>query len=393
MNKDPNIRDYISIIVKWRNIVLFNVITISLLAVIVSLVLPKKYTSTGRLLPPLLSSESMGMSQISSMLTGAGLPFGMGATPSDLFSALLKSRTVLDGVIEECELKSYYRKKTMVETRKYLLEVTNIEVSPEGIISISVTDKNANIAAKIVNSYITCLDRLNRKTSMTVGKRNRIFLEERLDEVKKELKTAEDSLKKFQERRHIISLPDELKEAVSIMSTLLAGKIQKEMKLGMIKMYATGENPEVVRMEKELSLIDKQIRDMGYEPDLDKFGVGFSIPLKDVPEASLNLARLMRDVEVKQKVFAVLTEHYEQAKLQEVRDTPTLEVLDKPEPSEKRSFPKRTRIVIIAFVLSLFVGIGLAFFSEYTDRIKDNDEGKKWQEIGKELKKGLFKKI
>lgn len=392
MNKDPNIRDYISIIVKWRNIVLFNVIAISLLAVIVSLVLPKKYTSTGRLLPPLLSGESMEISGISSMLAGAGLPLGMVATPSDLFSALLKSRTVLDGVIEECELKSYYRKKTMVETRKYLLEVTNIEVSPEGIISISVTDKNANIAAKIVNSYITCLDRLNRKTSMTVGKRNRIFLEERLDEVKKELKTAEDSLKKFQERHHIISLPDELKEAVSIMSTLLAGKIQKEMKLGMIKMYATGENPEVVRMETELSLIDKQLRDMGYESDLDKFGVGFSIPLKDVPEASLNLARLIRDVEVKQKVFAVLTERFEQAKLQEVRDTPTVEVFDKPEPPEKRSFPKRTRIVIIAFVLSLFVGIGLAFFFEYTDKIKDKDEGKQWGEISQELKKGLFRK-
>ena len=392
MNRDPNIRDYISIIVKWRNIVFFNVITISLLAVVVSLVLPKKYTSTGRLLPPMLSGESMEISGISSMLVGAGLPGGMGATPSDLFSALLKSRTVLDSVIEECELKGYYKKKTMAETREYLIKVTKIEVSPEGIISISVIDKNPNMAARISSSYIKHLDKLNRETSMTVGKRNRLFLEERLNEVRGELEADEDSLKKFQERHHIISLPDELKEAVSIMSTLLAEKIQKEMRLGMIRMYATEENPEVIKINKEISLIEKQLKDIGYEPDPKKFLVGFSVPLKDVPEISLTLARLMRDVEVEQEVFAVLTEQYEKAKLQEVRDTPTVEVLDKPEPPEKRSFPKRTRIVIIAFVLSLFVGIVLAFFFEYTDKIKDKDEGKQWGEISQELKKGLFRK-
>lgn len=392
MEKDPNIRDYISVVVRWRSILFFNVITITILAAIVSLVLPKKYTSTGKLLPPLLSGESMEISGISSMLAGAGLPVGMGATPSDLFSALLKSRTVLDSVIERCELKGYYKKKTMVETREYLIKVTRIEVSPEGIISISVIDKDPNMAAKISSSYIKHLDKLNRETSMTVGKRNRLFLEERLKEVKDDLEMVEDSVKKFQERHHIVSLPDELEQAVSIMSDLLARKITKEIELGMIRMYATEENPEVIKINKEISLIEKQLKDIGYEPDPKKFGVGFSVPLKDVPEISLTLARLMRDVEVKQEVFAVLTEQYEKAKLREVRDTPTVEVLDKPEPPEKRSFPKRTKIVIVAFVLSLFVGIGLAFFSEYTNRIKDKDEGKKWEEIGKELRKGLFRK-
>ncbi len=393
MNRDPNIRDYIAVVVKWRSIVLFNVITITVLAVIVSLVLPKKYTSTGRLLPPLLSGESMGISpSISSMLAGSGLPLGMGATPSDLFAALLNSRTVSDGVIEGCKLRSYYGKKTMTETRKCLSGVTRIEVSPEGIISISVTDKDPHMSAKIASSYIKHLDKLNRETSMTVGKRNRLFLEVRLNEIGLELAAAEDSLRVFQERYHILSLPDELEQAVSVMSSLLARKVTKEIELGMIGMYATEENPEVVRMRRELKLLDEKIRDMGYEPDSTGFGVGVSLPLRDVPKASLRLARLMRDVEVKQKVFAVLTEQYEQAKLQEVRDTPTVEELDKPEPPEKRSFPKRTRIVIVAFVLSLFVGVGLAFFLEYTDRIKDKEEGGKWGEIGKDLKRGLFKK-
>ncbi len=392
MDREPNIRDYIAVIVRWRNIVIFNVVTITILAVIISLVLPHKYTSSGKLFPPLLSLESMGISKMTSMLSMAGLPSGIGATASDLFGALLKSKNVLDGVIEECALKKYYRKKTITDTRKQLTGLTRIEISPEGIISISVTDRDPGIAAKIANSYIRNLDRLNRETSMTVGKRNRIFLEERLNEVKAELKSAEDSLKVFNERHHIISLPEELKQAVSVISTLMARKITAEIELGMANMYATEDNPEIVRINNEIALIDRQMRNMGYEQESDKFGVGFSVPLKDMPETALALARLARDVGVKQKVFAVLTEEYEQAKIVETRDTPTVEILDKPTPPEKRSFPRRTRIVMISFALSLFVGVGLAFSLDYTDRIRDREEGRKWKEMGDELKKGIFRK-
>ncbi|MCD5383286.1 Wzz/FepE/Etk N-terminal domain-containing protein [candidate division WOR-3 bacterium] len=373
MANDPNIRDYVAVMVKRRKILFFNVITITLLAVVISLILPRKYTSVGRLMPPVLSTA--GMTDLPQMLMGAGLPFGMGATPSDLFAALLTSRTILDRVIEECELMDYYKQKTITATREKLRELTEIGVSPEGILSISVTDRDPNMAAKIVDAYIRSLDRLNRETSMSVGKRNRVFLEERLVEVKQELRDAEDSLKIFQERHRIIFLPEELKQVVGAMSSLLARRMTKEIELGIVKMYATMENPEVLRLERELSLIDNQISDMGYVTDPEKFGVGFSIPLQDVPEISLKLARLMRDVEVEQKVFALLIEQYEQAKLQEVRDTPTVDILDIPEVPEERSFPRRTRIVIVAFAFSLFVGIGFAFFAEYMDRIKNREEG------------------
>ncbi len=392
MNRDPSIRDYIAVIVKWRNVVIFNVITITLLAIVVSLVLPKRYTSTGRLFPPLLSGETMGTTQITSMLSGMGLPLGMGATPSDLFAALLESRTICDGVIEECGLKQYYNEKTMVETREHLIKQTEIEVSPEGIIAISVTDKDPKMAAKITKSYISTLDNLNRETSMTVGKRNRVFLEERLQDVEQELKASEDSLKEFQERYHIVSLSDELQKAVAILSTLLAQKINKEVELGMIRMYATEENPEVVRINRELSLIEDQIEDLGYEPDKAQFGIGFSVPFENLPKTSLQLARFMRDVEVRQTVFTLLTEQYEKAKLQELRDTPTVEILDEPEPPEKRSFPRRKRIVAVALILSIFVGIGLAFFSEYTEKIKDREEGGDWRKIGDDLRGGIIKK-
>jgi len=248
------------------------------------------------------------------------------------------------------------------------------------------------MAARIVDSYINRLDKLNRETGMSVGKRNRIFLEERLVEVNQELRDAEDSLKVFHERHRITFLPKELEQAVGAMSSLLAKKMAKEIELGMVKMYATRENPDFIRMANELTLIEEKIHDIGHGSDSENFGVGFSISLEDVPEVSLNLARFMRDVEVKQKVFAVLTEQYEQAKIQEVRDTPTVDVLDRPEPPERRSFPRRTRIVIVAFIFSLFVGIGLAFFLDYTDRIKDKDEGRKWREMGEELKRGLFRR-
>jgi len=54
----------------------------------------------------------------------------------------------------------------------------------------------------------------------------------------------------------------------------------------------------------------------------------------------------------------------------EARDTPTVQVLDKAAPAERKSKPKTTLNMAIAGALSLFVGIFLAFFLEDVERIK-----------------------
>jgi len=379
-SNNPNIRHYIGVVVKWRKTIIFNVGIITVLAIIISLVLPKKYTSTTAILPPIMAGSELlgGTSALGSALVQAvGIPGITAATPSDLFAAILKSKTVMKGVIDDCNLREIYGDKKLYKIYEKLKKNTEIEVSPEGIIEISTTAKNPELARDMAVAYVRHLDEFNKSVIMSTGKKNRIFLEERLEEVKRELRRAEEALRAFQETHKTISIKDEIAPMLEAVSSIKAQIMSKKVILDAMRRYATEENPDVVRLKSEIQALEKRLHDLEYEGDTSHFGIGFSIPFEKVPEASLELARLTRDVKVQEEVFVLLTQEYEKAKIQEVKDTPTVEILDEASLPTRKSFPKRTQIVVISFVFSLFMGLLLAFFFEYLEKMKALSQHKK----------------
>nr|MBC8490743.1 hypothetical protein [Bacteroidota bacterium] len=94
--------------------------------------------------------------------------------------------------------------------------------------------------------------------------------------------------------------------------------------------------------------------------DQDKLFPVFS----EVPELGVQLLRMKRDVEIQNTLFTFLTQQYEEAKIQEARDTPTVQVLDKAIRPEKRAKPKRKLIVLGLFFLSTFVSVIFVFSLE-----------------------------
>lgn len=398
--KEINIRDYIQVVVKWRRLIVFNTLVISILAVIISLVLPKRYTATATLIPPVEQQPSvMGLSTILGGGAGAlgnigrlaGLP-GM-ATPSDLFAKILESRIVMEGVIETCDLMTVYKEKRIEDALKTLLGATQIEVTPEGVISISTDAKTPQLSAEIANAYVHHLDRFNREATMTQGKKNRIFIENRLKEVEKDLEKSEVDLQAFQEEHKTVSLEDEVVKAIEAAAELKAQIIMKDVELGVLRGFATEKNPQVQRVKSEMGELQKQLKRMeegSKEEGPASYGAGFSIPFRELPEVGLQLARLMREAKIQETVFTLLTEQYEQAKIMEVRDTPTVQILDPAKPPYKKSFPKRSRIVIVAFFFSIFAGVGLSFFMEYLDRMQERpEEVSDWKRMGEAVKKDL----
>ena len=399
--KEINLRDYIQVIVKWRRLIVFNTFIISVLALIISLILPKRYTATATLIPPV--EQQTSLFGLSSLLGGgagslgtigrrAGLP-GM-STPSDLFAKILESRVVMEEVIETCDLMNVYKSKRIEDALKNLAGATKIEVSREDVISISADGKTPQLSADIANAYVEHLDHFNREVTMTQGKKNRIFIEKRLTEVEKDLKKAEEDLRNFQEEHKTVSIEDEVVKAIESAAELKAQIILKDVELGVLRGYATERNPQVVRIKSEMAELQKQLKRMEEgskeEEAPASYGAGFSITFSKLPEVGLQLARLMREAKIQETVFTLLTEQYEQAKIMEVRDTPTVQILDPAKPPYKKSFPKRSRIVIIAFFFSLFAGTCLAFFMEYLDRMQSRpEEVSDWKRMGEAISKDL----
>jgi tyrosine-protein kinase Etk/Wzc len=378
--KKTQFADYLEVMLKWRKFIVRNVFIVTVIAIVISLVLVKKYTATATVLPPNPEQQLMmgfmpGLTsttmptRFSSMLTGLS---GF-ATPSDLYAEIMKSSRIMREIIKKHDLKKRFKTKTMYDTFIELGDITSVEVSPEGIISVSVTYKDKYLATDIANSYVEELDKFNNETAMTMGKKYRIFVEQRLVEAQDSLNKSENALKDFQEKNRTVSLDAELQAAIETIAQLKSQIIMFEVQKGAWSSAGQADNPYLYQINRELEALKKQLAKIesgDKTKDLDAFGAGFAVPLIRLPEVTLEFARLYRDVKVQEAIFELLTQQYEQAKIMEVKDTPTIQFLDKAGVPEKRSFPKRAVLVILTFAVAIFANIALVFLLEYVSDVK-----------------------
>lgn len=304
-----------------------------------------------------------------------GLP-GL-SSPSDLYAAIMQSSRIKNTIIRKYDLKKEFKVKTMHDASKALDKISKIDISMEGIISVSVTYKNKYLATDIANSFIEELDKFNTETAMTVGKKYRIFIEKRLEESTDSLAQAEETLRKFQEEHRTVAIDKEMEAAIETIAQLKSQIILYEVQKGAWAAAGQIDNPYSVEISREIRELKKQLARIEFGDKVQgksEYGVGFSVPFSQLPEVILDYARLYRDVKILEVIYELLTQQYEQARIMELKDTPTLQILDKASPPEKRSWPKRTIIVIFAFLMSLFVSLPLVFLMEYLHDLRTKPE-------------------
>ncbi len=378
-----NLLEYLEVVVRWRRVIVRNVFIVVLVSVIISLLLVQQFTATATILPP--SSE-----QIAFMgLIVGGQPGGVAgipglrsvlpglSTPSDLYAAIMRSGSIKGRIIKRFNLKQKFRAKTMYDTYKMLENITQIKVSPEGIVSVSVTYRDKYLATDIANAYVEELEKFNRETAMTSGKRYRLFIEKRLRETEDSLAKAEEILRNFQEKYRTIALDTEIEKVIETIASLKSQIILKEVLKGAAGVV---NNPYTRSIDQELRALRKQLAKIEFADKTERkneFGAGFSVPLSKIPEVSLEYARLLRDVKTQEAVYELLTQQYEQAKIMEAKDTPTVQILDEAKVPEKKSSPNRRLITLLAFycavIFSILYVILFHYYSKYINKavIKD----------------------
>ena len=377
------IADYLAVVMKNRRFILRNVIAVALMAAAISLLIPQKFTSTATILPPNPEQEAMfgfipglsagGLSSRMSGLMGGLVPSL--STPSDLYAAIMTSGRIKGRIIRKYNLKREFKARTNYDASKALDEITKVEVSPEGIISVSVIYTDKELATDIANSYVEELDKFNTETAMTTGKKYRIFIEERLKETIDTLSMTEEKLRAFQEKHRTIALDIEVEQAIATIAELKSQIILLEVKKGALSSSSYTSNPYLYSIDRELRELKKQLQKIEFgtqDKDSMGFGAGFAVPFSELPELSLEYARLLRDVTVQGAIYELLTQQYEQAKIMELKDTPTIQFLDRAGIPEKRTSPKRAIIVILATIISFLANIPLVFLLDYLADIRTN---------------------
>src|SRR5437879_3461709 len=175
------------------------------LGLLIALLIHSRYTSTTRLMPPEQGSGSNSMAMMAVMAGKVNdsignlsnlLP-GMKTTGA-LFVGVLGSRTVQDNLIQKFDLRKEYRLSRWEDARRRLAANTEIaEDKKSGIITINVTDPDPRRAADMASEYVVALNRVVVDLNTSSAHRERVFLEERLAQVKQDLEAAEKDFSEF----------------------------------------------------------------------------------------------------------------------------------------------------------------------------------------------------
>ncbi len=382
----------IDLLTLWRTLVkrkrfLFTMIgTVFIASIIISFSLPKIYRATTSLLQPEESSSAAKLiaSQIPSGLVGlAGGALDM-KSQTMRWMGILNSRTIFDGIIAQFDLKMVSDKKTLEGTRLWLENKVHFQKSREGILSISVEDQNPERAAAMANAFVEALDKINREIVMTTGGRTRTFIEGRLKEAKTALEQSEEALKVFQEKNGAVKLDAQSEAMIDAMGAIQGKLLSKEVGLKTLLSYATPQNPQVTLLKTEITELKRAL--LTLEKGNDKTGNtsnGLFIPTNRLPDLGLQYLRLLRDVKIDETLYGLLTEQYEIARIQEAKDSSTVQVLDLAIVPEKPVKPKKQLIVISATMLAGFLGFFGVFFLEYLETAKINAQTKEQLEKAK----------
>jgi len=195
--KEIDLLDYIRVIFKYRRMILWICGIAVVTTAIISLLSPKIYSATASIVPPIdiVQRES----ELAGALGGGAsslLSKAIGVTSiADMYAGILQSRVVVDTIIDRFDLmKVYEEKKYKSNVRKKLKKNTTIDVSDEGIVNVTVEDRDPNRAAAMANAYVEELDRQNKRLSAGQATSKRIFLGNRLKEIEEKLSKIDNIL-------------------------------------------------------------------------------------------------------------------------------------------------------------------------------------------------------
>lgn len=318
-----------------RTVGLF-VFVVTVLAAATTFVLPKWYVAESTILPPADGEQGLGL--VTSLIENTALSkLGLvsSTTPSDIYVEILKSRTLREALVRDFDLQRLYRQKGMDFTLMELDAHVKITIAPVGIVTVRVEDQDPKRAAEMANHLVRSLDRFNSESVNTRAKRTRQFLEERLKEVQARMHEAESTLAAYERKHSVVASGDAA--LVGPVADVIAQKMALEIRRSYLSSYTRPGSPLLREMDTEIAAMEREFAKL---PALKQQG-----------------SRLVLDAGIQRRIFTLLTTQHEEMRVQEMRDTPTLTVLDVARPPEHRARPRRSLIVVVSALVATLMGM------------------------------------
>lgn len=356
------------LIVNRRSIIRITILGMILIFVYLFLIAPRTYKSIVSILPP---EKNKDLSGLGNLLAGQDVTNLLGGSASSansqLFIEMLKSRTAAEYVVIYNGLKKYYSSDNVDEAAIMSSDDLQIELTKEGIIKLSFAVRSSflpmffdkldtlkRFSAKVSNSYVEALDKINREKLSSKAKKAREYIEQQLVITRAVLDSTEGALMNFQKVNKTISLPEQVQAAIDAAANIRTEIVKTEIEIGLLGANLRQDNKNLMALKEKLNELQNQYSrmEMGNQDYLLSF--------KEVPSLGRQLSALLRDVKIQNELYLLLQQQYYKEKIQETRDLPTVDVLDPAIPPLKASEP---RVLFSTVTGGIFVFLGISFIT------------------------------
>jgi uncharacterized protein involved in exopolysaccharide biosynthesis len=356
----------------------------TLLSLLIALLLPSRYESKAELMPP--DSQSTAMGTLAALTGGSGGTSGVLSSAADLlgvrtsgalFISILQSHTVEDHLINRFDLRRVYRVKTYAKARRELDSLTNLdEEKKSGVLTIKVSDHDPKRAAAMAQAYVEELNRMVAELNTSAAHRERVFLEERLQVVKRELDTSAKEFSDFSSKNAAIDIKEQGRSMVAAAATVQGQIIAAESQLRGLEQIYNANNVRVRSVQARMAELQQQLQKLGGSASVPESAADSYPSLRQLPVLGLTYADLYRRLTINESVYEALTKEYEMARVQEAKEIPSVKVIDPGEIPEARAGPPRTLITMAGAFLSFCVAGVWLFGKEAWDNTDERNHRK-----------------
>jgi capsule polysaccharide export protein KpsE/RkpR len=275
-------------------------------------------------------------------------------------------------LVKVYEITSY----PMEKTAKELMSNVDISVETEGNLTVTVYDKDPQRAADMANYFIEMLNKTNTELQVQNARGNRGFIEERYKKNLVDLRGAEDSLKVFQQRYGVIALPEQTEASIKAGAEIAGRLASMEIQEAILKRTQAEDNPQVLAARIEIEELRKKMGDLNVGRGMSQDELKVFVPFRKMPELGAEYIRRYRSVEIQYKILQFVAPLFEQAKVEERRQTPSVLVLDRAGPAERKAKPRVMLYALIALVGSTVLAGFIILSLELLESLRAADPGR-----------------
>lgn len=375
--------DLLYAVVKWRRLVI-SLSFITLVLAIALAFLSRQYWVSRTTFMPILEDNKNISSQLNINLAGILSNNMLTTQKADVavdYVTILESRSFREQLVRKFDLIRYFRIEQQDSLKAMDLALLDLSAKilrirveyQTGLITLSVETRDRYLSKKIADYCLTYLEQYNSQRKLFRSRLKREFLGQRLLEVKSQLDSYRKEEQVFLKKNKTVEIDLQTENVIKLYGELTASLFQNDLDLELAKQNSDYSSPRIAELLKKKEVLRSKIQEL--ESENNNLFPLYILNLDKLPSLKEQYGRIKLYLNTAQSIYELVFSQYELAKVEELRDMPTLEIIDRPGLAGLYAKPQRLMLIIVSTLAAIILASLLVIVIEYIspeqkDRLK-----------------------